>query len=63
MVGDETISTFADESGVFVLNGVPAGTYDVLITPDPTSGYAEAIVEDVEVINGEITDIGIVELE
>jgi uncharacterized protein DUF4382 len=57
------ISAYANDSGVFVLNGVPAGTYDVLIIPDPTSNYAETTVTGVEVVNGEITDIGIIELQ
>ncbi|RLD28534.1 MAG: carbohydrate-binding protein [Bacteroidetes bacterium] len=63
IVDGETISAYADDSGVFVLNGVPAGTYDVLITPDPTSNYAETTVTGVEVVNGEVTDIGIIELQ
>ena len=63
MVDGEPISAYVDESGIFVLNGVPAGTYDVLISPDPASDYAEAVVEGVVVVNGEVTDIGTVELE
>lgn len=62
-VGDETISAYTDESGVFVLNGVPAGIYNVLITPDPEFDYIETVVEGVEVVNGEITDIGTIDLE
>ena len=58
-----TISAYADENGVFVLNGVPAGTYDVLLTPDPTSNYVETVVTGVIVVNGEITDIGTIDLE
>ena len=61
-VDGETISAFADESGVFVLHGIPAGTYDVTITPEE-SDYAEAVVEGVVVVNGEINDIGTVELQ
>ena len=61
-VDGETISAFTDESGVFVLHGVPAGTYDVTITPEE-SDYTEAVVEGVVVVNGEINDIGTVELQ
>jgi hypothetical protein len=57
MVDGEIISAYADESGVFVLNGVPAGTYDVTVIPDPESGYAETVAEDVVVVNGEVTVI------
>jgi hypothetical protein len=63
MVDGETVAAYADENGVFMLNGVPAGTYSVVITPSEASGYAGAVVDDVIVVNGEITDIGTVELE
>lgn len=63
MADGEPISAYADENGVFMLNGVPAGTYRVTITPSAESGYAGAIVDNVEVVNGEVTDIGTIELE
>lgn len=63
MVDGEPVSAYADENGVFMLNGVPAGIYSVTITPADGSGYAEAVVDNVEVINGEVTDIGTIELE
>ena len=62
-VDGEIISAYVDDSGVFVLHGVPAGTYDVLITPDPTSNYADTVVTGVEVVNGEVTNLGTIELE
>lgn len=63
MVNGEPVSAYADENGAFVLNGVPAGIYSVTLTPDAESGYAEVLVEDVVVVNGEVTDIGTIELE
>ncbi len=57
------ITADTDDSGVFVLNGVPAGTYTVVLTPDPTFDYVETVVDGVVVVNGEITDIGIIDLE
>ncbi len=62
-VVNDTISAYTNENGVFVLNGVPAGIYNVLITPDPEFDYIETVVEGVEVVNGEITDIGTIDLE
>ncbi|WP_335967108.1 DUF4382 domain-containing protein [Galbibacter sp. PAP.153] len=59
----DTITTYTDDSGIFVLNGVPAGTYEVVLTPDEASGYAEVTVPDVAVENGEVADIGSIELE
>lgn len=63
MVEGDTISAYADGTGAFVLNGVPGGTYSVVFTPDPVSAYAVTTVDNVEVVNGEITDMGIVDLD
>ena len=62
-VMQDSISAFINENGVFVLNGVPAGTYEVLLTPDPTSNYVDTTVTGVVVVNGEITDLGTIDLE
>lgn len=63
LVDGEVVSTYADESGNFMLYGVPAGTYTLTLTPDPDSGYLETIVENVEVVNGQITNIGTIDLQ
>ena len=60
---DGEISAYADETGAFVLNGVPAGTYTITFTPDPESGYIPTTLEGVEVVNGQITNVGVVELD
>ncbi len=55
---DFVISAFTDDTGKFALWGVPAGTYNVVISPvDEASDYSDSIVEDVIVTNGEITTI------
>ncbi|QLE01329.1 DUF4382 domain-containing protein [Galbibacter sp. BG1] len=58
----DTITTYTDDEGIFVLNGVPAGTYDVMLTPEEESGLANATVEGVVVENGAVADVGTVEL-
>lgn len=63
MVDGEEVSAYTDDTGVFMLYGVPAGTYTVTLTPDPTSGYAPTTVENVLVVNGQVTNIGTVELQ
>ncbi|NER14346.1 DUF4382 domain-containing protein [Leptobacterium flavescens] len=63
MVGEEIVSTFTNEEGAFSLNGIPSGIYTVTLTPDPESGLSVKTVENVEVINGQITDIGTITLE
>lgn len=57
-VGTETISTYANEEGVFQLNGIAAGTYTVTLTPDPTSGLAIKTISSVAVVNGVVKDLG-----
>ena len=62
-VGEETISTFTNENGAFLLAGVPEGTYAVTFTPDETSELSPVTIENVEVVNGETTTIGTIALE
>jgi hypothetical protein len=62
MVDDEEVSAYTNELGVFQINGVPGGTYAVMLTPDPTSGYLEAVVPNIVVTDGMTTNIGSVVL-
>lgn len=56
---DIVISAYTDSSGNFSLWGVPPGTYDVVISPTADgSDYADAIIEGVIVVKGEVTVIG-----
>ena len=65
MVDGESISTYAntENGGAFMLYGVFAGTYDLTITPDPSTNYIPQVLTGVEVINGQITDVGTIVLE
>lgn len=58
VVGDVVISAYANEQGLFQLNGIPAGTYTVTITPDVASGKSVKIIENVIVNNGIATNLG-----
>ena len=58
MVNDVAVSAYANAEGKFQINGIPAGTYSVTLTPDPTSGLAPLVVDGVIVVNGQVTDIG-----
>jgi len=62
-VGDATVSAYTDELGVFQLNGIPAGTYSVTITPDVNSQLPALIVPNVVVVNGQITNMNTLILE
>jgi len=61
-VGDTTVSAYADEAGLFQINGIPAGTYTVTLTPETGSGKALKTITGVVVVNGEVKDIGDVTL-
>lgn len=56
---DFVITAFTDDiTGQFALWGVPAGTYDVIVTPiSEDSDYAYGSATDVSVTNGEVTII------
>ena len=51
------------DTGVFLLYGVPAGNYQVTVTPDSTSGIVPVTIEDVIVEKGATKDLGSVSLE
>ena len=51
-----------DNGGAFALYGVPGGTYDLTITPDPSTNYIGQVIS-VDVVNGQITDLGTIELQ
>lgn len=52
-LGAETISTYADINGNYLLVGLPAGNYDVVFTPNSESGFSQTVVENVEVVVGQ----------
>ncbi|MCF4100703.1 DUF4382 domain-containing protein [Gillisia sp. M10.2A] len=52
-----TISAYTDANGEFVLNGVPAGTYQISVTPAIVSGLNAKIINNVEVSAGASIDL------
>lgn len=57
-----TITAYTDTEGNFSLHGVPAGTYDLLVTPEAASGLSVFTITEVEVRPNETTDLGEIEL-
>jgi len=58
-----TISAYTDESGNFVLHGVPAGTYKVTVTPDAETGLEARDEENVKVEENAAVDLETIYLE
>ncbi|MEZ4801367.1 MAG: DUF4382 domain-containing protein [Gelidibacter sp.] len=61
--GVETISAYANAEGNFMLVGLTPGIYTITFNPDPLSGLASFVIEDVEVIVESDTDLGTITLE
>lgn len=54
ITGDDTVATtFPDDAGLFLLRGIPAGTYTV--TFEPNENFAKHQVENVAVETGNVT--------
>ncbi len=61
-VNGTTVNADTNAEGVFVIHGIPTGTYTLTLTPDATSGLAVFTVENVTVVNGEETSVGNISL-
>jgi hypothetical protein len=61
ILGTDTVSTSVDTlNGEFIVRGLEAGTYRVVIAP--IVGYQAKEIPDVHVNTGEVTNVGVVEL-
>ena len=61
--GIDTISSYTDENGVFVLVGLQSGSYTINILPDASTGLNTQTINNVEVSVGQTTDLGLIILE
>lgn len=61
--GPIQISTYVNSLGKFLLAGVPDGTYKVTVQADLGLGVPPIIVDNVNVVQGEVTNLGNIELE
>ncbi|PHR13812.1 MAG: carbohydrate-binding protein [Aequorivita sp.] len=61
--GTTEISTYANPLGEFLLSGVPDGTYTVTAQADVNLGIPPVVIENVTVVQGEVTAIGEINLE
>lgn len=49
-------SSYTDSTGFFIISGVPAGSYDLVINPQPP--LQPDTISGVVVVNGQLTDLG-----
>jgi hypothetical protein len=54
---NNSVSAYTDANGAFVLNGVPAGVYQITVTPEAGSGLAAKTMSNVEVSTGATVDL------
>ncbi len=59
----DTFSTFTADSGDFLIQGVPPGTYDVLIQPNDSSSFMDTTINNVGVLLGLTTDLDTILLQ
>ena len=60
-IDQDSVGTFADEDGKFVIRGLKAGTYKLIFTPN--DDYQEKTIEDIMTQLGQVNNIELVELE
>lgn len=59
----QSISAYTDANGNFSLNGVPAGTYQITITPAAASGLPVKTINNIQVAAGATVDLETIFLE
>mgnify|MGYP000025297832 CR=1 FL=1 len=63
IMGTDTFASYADiTNGRFLIRGLPAGTYDLLLQPAAASGYQDTTLAGVGVSLGQATDVGTISL-
>lgn len=63
MVNGVEVNANTNAQGEFVLHGIPAGTYNLTLTPSLLSELGVLTIGNVTVVNGEVTSVGSVTLE
>lgn len=59
--GTDTAGAFADSAGNFLIQGLDGGSYNVLFDSD--SGYVDTTYTNVSVVNGQVTNMGTIDLD
>jgi hypothetical protein len=59
ILDEDTVTTYADTTGYFLIGNLDAGIYNVVFDAD--ENYDDLTVENVPVVNGEVTNMGVIE--
>lgn len=62
VVGTQTISSYANAAGDFILQGIPSGTYTVTLTSSSALSTGPVSIQNVTVVNGEVNNLGNISL-
>jgi hypothetical protein len=63
ILGQDSIGTFTNNEGAFLIKGLDPNTYKIYIDPGTESGYLDTLISNVGVQLGIVTNIGEVKLE
>lgn len=63
ILGDDSIGTYTDDEGGFMIKGLDPDTYSIYIDPGTESGIKDSLLTDVGIQLGVVTDVGTVVLE
>ncbi|MGF1638026.1 MAG: carboxypeptidase-like regulatory domain-containing protein [Cyclobacteriaceae bacterium] len=58
---EDSVGTFANSEGHFLIRALATGSYTLSIVP--AEGYLPMILDDVEVTDGEVNNVGLIILE
>ncbi len=62
IIDTDSISTYPDEDGSFLIRALEPGNYAVAVVPDEASGYTAETVSNVEVTAGSVTEMDTVKI-
>jgi hypothetical protein len=63
ILGEDSIGTFTNDDGAFLIKGLNPETYKLYIDPGTGSGYLDTLISDISVQTGIITQVGEIILE
>lgn len=63
IIGEDSVGTFTDENGAFLIKGLDPDTYSLLVDPGESTGIKDSTLTDIHVDLGLVTDVGVIILE